>query len=123
MARRKILLVDDDESVLDFLQAKLGARYELVSTNAPENVLELARSQQPQLILCDVDMPEMDGGDLSGALFADAELRDIPVLFLTALASPQDLQRLAGQLGGRPAVSKSEPVDQLVARIEALLAR
>src|SRR5205809_6197476 len=123
MARRKILLVDDDESVLDFLQAKLGARYELVSTNAPENVLELARSQQPQLILCDVDMPEMDGGDLSGALFADAELRDIPVLFLTALASPQDLKRLAGQLGGRPAVSKSEPVDQLVARIEALLAR
>ena len=123
MARRKILLVDDDESVLDFLQAKLGARYELVSTNAPENVLELARSQQPQLILCDVDMPEMDGGDLSSALFADAELRDIPVLFLTALASPQDLKRLAGQLGGRPAVSKSEPVDQLVARIEALLAR
>ena len=123
MARRKILLVDDDEAVLDFLQAKLGARYELVSTNAPENVLELARSQQPQLILCDVDMPEMDGGDLSSALFADAELRDIPVLFLTALASPQDLKRLAGQLGGRPAVSKSEPVDQLVARIEALLAR
>ena len=64
-----------------------------------------------------------DGGDLSSALFADAELRDIPVLFLTALASPQDLKRLAGQLGGRPAVSKSEPVDQLVARIEALLAR
>ena len=123
MARRKILLVDDDEAVLDFLQAKLGARYDLVSTNAPENVLELARSQQPQLILCDVDMPEVDGGDLSGALFADAELRDIPVLFLTALASPQDLKRLAGQLGGRPAVSKSEPVDQLVARIEALLAR
>ena len=123
MARRKILLVDDDEAVLDFLQAKLGARYDLVSTNAPENVLELARSQQPQLILCDVDMPEMDGGDLSSALFADAELRDIPVLFLTALASPHDLKRLAGQLGGRPALSKSEPVDQLVARIEALLAR
>jgi len=123
MARRKILLVDDDEAVLDFLQAKLGARYDLVSTNAPENVLTLARSQQPQLILCDVDMPEMDGGDLSSALFADAELRDIPVLFLTALASPQDLQRLSGQLGGRPAVSKSEPVARLVERIEALIAR
>ena len=86
-------------------------------------MLKLARTHGPQLILCDVDMPEMDGGDLSSALFADAELRDIPVLFLTALASPQDLKRLAGQLGGRPAVSKSEPVDQLVARIEALLAR
>ena len=123
MARRKILLVDDDEAVLDFLQAKLGARYDLVSTNAPENVLTLARSQQPQLILCDVDMPEMDGGDLSKELFADEELRDIPLLFLTALASPNDLKHLSGQLGGRPAISKSEPVDKLVARIESLIAR
>jgi CheY-like chemotaxis protein len=122
MTKRKILLVDDDEAVLDFLQAKLGARYDLVSTNAPQNVIRLAREHAPQLILCDVDMPEMDGGDLSSALFADEELRDIPLLFLTALASPADLQRLAGQLGGRPAVSKSEPLDRLVARIDALIA-
>ena len=122
MTKRKILLVDDDEAVLDFLQAKLGSRYDLVSTNAPENVIKLARQHAPQLILCDVDMPEMDGGDLSAALFADEELREIPVLFLTALASPADLKRLAGQLGGRPAVSKSEPIDKLVARIESLLA-
>ena len=123
MTRHKILLVDDDEAVLDFLQAKLGSRYDLVSTNAPENVLKLARAHQPQLILCDVDMPEMDGGDLSKELFADEELRDIPLLFLTALASPNDLKHLSGQLGGRPAISKSEPVDKLVARIESLLAR
>jgi putative two-component system response regulator len=122
MTKRKILLVDDDEAVLGFLQAKLGARYDLVSTNAPQNVIRLARAHAPQLILCDVDMPEMDGGDLSSALFADEELRDIPLLFLTALASPADLQRLAGQLGGRPAVSKSEPLDRLVARIDALIA-
>ena len=122
MTKRKILLVDDDEAALDFLQAKLGSRYDLVSTNAPENVIKLARSHSPNLILCDVDMPEMDGGDLSSALFADEELRDIPVLFLTALASPADLKQLAGQLGGRPAVSKSEPIEKLIGRIEALLA-
>jgi len=122
-ARRKILLVDDDEAVLDFLQAKLGARYDLVSTNAPENVLKLARNHSPELIVCDVDMPEMDGGDLSSALFADDELRDIPVLFLTGLVGPAELKRLAGQLGGRAAVSKSEPVETILARIESLLAR
>ena len=121
MARGKILLVDDDEAVLDFLQAKLGSRYDLVSTNAPENVLKLARAHAPQLIVCDVDMPEMDGGDLSSALFADDELRDIPLLFLTGLASASDLK--AGQLAGRPAMSKSEPIDKLVARIESLIAK
>jgi CheY-like chemotaxis protein len=123
MAKRKILVVDDDEAVLDFLQAKLGGRYDLVSTNAPENVLKLARDNAPELIVCDVDMPEMDGGDLSSALFADDELRDIPVLFLTGLASAADLKRLSGQLGGRPAISKSEPIDKLVARIEALITK
>ena len=45
------------------------------------------------------------------------------MLFLTALASPNDLHHLAGQLGGRPAVSKSEPIAKLLERIEARLAR
>ena len=112
----KILIVDDDEAVLDYLQAKLGHRYDLVSTNAPENVLELARRHRPALILCDVDMPAMDGGDLSAALFADNETRDIPVLFLSALVSA------AGQVGGRHAISKTAPVKDLIARIDALLA-
>ena len=121
MDKRKILIVDDDEAVLDFLQAKLGTRYDIVSTNAPENVLRLAREHVPALILCDVDMPELDGGDISKELFADEQLRHVPVLFLTGLASPQDLKRVSGQLGGRPAVSKSDPIDKLVQRIESLL--
>jgi len=123
MTKRKILVVDDDEAVLDYLQAKIGARYDLISTNAPENVLKLAREQRPDLIVCDVDMPELDGGDVSSALFADDELRGIPLLFLTGLASAGDLKRLSGQLGGRPAVSKSEPVAKLIERIEALINR
>ena len=117
----KILVVDDDEAVLDYLQAKLGGRYDLVTTNAPENVLALARRHHPALILCDVDMPGMDGGDVSAALYADDDTRDIPVLFLTGLASTGDLKRQQDQLGGRPAISKSAPVEELLARIESLI--
>ncbi len=119
---KKILVVDDDEAVLDYLQAKIGTRYDLVSTNASDNVLKLARETRPDLILCDVDMPDMDGGDVSAALFADGELRHIPLLFLTGLVSPQDIKNLQGQIGGRPAISKRAPVDQLIARIEQLMA-
>ena len=117
---KRILVVDDDEAVLAFWKAKL-ARYEVLSTSAPGEVLALARREKPHLILCDVDMPDMDGGDISSALFADDELRDIPVLFLTGLVGPAELKNLAGQLGGRAAVSKSEPVEAIIARIEALL--
>jgi CheY-like chemotaxis protein len=115
VTKKKILIVDDDEAVLAYLQAKLGARYDLVSTSAPGNVLGLARRERPDLILCDIDMPEMDGGDISAALFADSEARDIPVLFLSQLVSG------AGQVGGRAAISKTAPIGDLIARIEALL--
>jgi|SRR6185295_18358565 len=122
MDKPKILVVDDDEAILDYMLARLGSRYSIISTNAPENVLKLAREHRPSLILCDVDMPELDGGDISRALFADDGLRGIPLLFLTGLASPQDIKHASGQLGGRPAVSKSEPIDKLVQRIESLIA-
>jgi putative two-component system response regulator len=119
--RAKILIVDDSELSLEILQAKLGGRYDIVATNSPGNALKLARETKPDLILCDFDMPEMDGGDLSEALRADDELRYIPLLFLTALASTGDLNRQHKQLGGRPAISKDSPLERIVARIEDLL--
>ncbi|HWM43606.1 MAG TPA: response regulator [Burkholderiales bacterium] len=119
--RAKILIVDDSELSVEILHTKLSEYYDIVSTNAPDNALKLAREVEPDLILCDLDMPEMDGAEVSEALRADEELRDIPLLFLTALASSGDLLRMRKQLGGRPAVSKDAPLTQLVARIEALL--
>jgi CheY-like chemotaxis protein len=71
--------------------------------------------------VCDIDMPGMDGGDVSAALFEDEETRRIPLLFLTALAMPADIKRLNGQMSGRAAMSKSAPIDQLIARIETLI--
>lgn len=121
MAKKKLLVVDDDGAVLDYLQAKLGGRYDLVSTRSPESVADLAREQRPDLILCDVDMPGMDGGDVSAALYGDDGVRHIPVVFLTGLASPADLAKLQGQLGGRPAISKSAPLGQLIERIESMM--
>ena len=114
--KHRILVVDDDQAVLDYLRAKLGARYELVFTLTPETALNIARSDRPDLILCDIDMPGMDGGDLSAALFADEKTRAIPVLFLSQLISEEKRE-----VGGRHAIAKSAPVAELVARIDSLL--
>ena len=118
---KKILLIDDDPAVLDFLRAKLGARYDLVTTDEGDEVVTLALRETPDLIICDIDMPKVDGGDISAALYADDDTRDIPLLFLTALVSAEDLRERQGQIGGRPAVSKSAPVEELIEAIEALL--
>jgi putative two-component system response regulator len=119
--RHKLLVVDDDEAMIDYLHVKLGDRYDIVSTNAPENVLGLARSERPNLILCDINMPGMDGGDVSKALHAHPEVRTVPVLFLTALISPSDLKHTGQQIGGRPAISKQAPLAELAKRIEQLI--
>ena len=119
--RYKLLVVDDDEAMIDYLHAKLGERFDIVSTNAPENVLNLARSERPSLILCDINMPGMDGGDVSKALHAHPEVRTVPVLFLTALISPSELKQTGHQIGGRPAISKQAPLAELAKRIEQLI--
>jgi CheY-like chemotaxis protein len=119
--KHKLLVVDDDDAIVDYLQAKLGTRYDIVSTNAPESVLRLARKERPNLILCDMDMPGMDGGDVSKELFGDAELRDIPVLFITALVTPADMKNLGHQIGGRSAISKQAPPEELAHRIDSLI--
>jgi CheY-like chemotaxis protein len=119
--RAKILMVDDDELSLDLLQMKLSERYDIVTTTSAGNVLKLAREVEPDLIICDFDMPEMDGTEVSEALRADDELRLIPFMFLTALSSSADMQRMRHQIGGRRAVSKDAPVERIVERIEELL--
>jgi len=119
--QRKILVVDDDEAVLDFLQAKLGSDFAVIATNAPENVVRMAKQHAPDLIVCDVDMPEMDGGDVSAALWADEDTRGIPMLFLTALATPPEIAASRGQIGGRAAISKRSPPAELLARIKSMI--
>jgi putative two-component system response regulator len=121
MTRKKILLVDDDEAVTTYLAAKIGNAYEVVSTNVSKRALTLAQTEHPDLIICDVDMPGLDGGDLAAVLGQDAHTRDIPLLFLTALMSPEEAKALGGEVAGRPGVSKRAPLPELLGRIREMI--
>ena len=69
--RKKILVVDDDEAVTTYLQAKMGTTYDVVTTNVSTRALALAKSEHPDLVICDIDMPQLDGGDLAKKLASD----------------------------------------------------
>jgi len=118
---RKILAVDDDLAVLEYLQAKLGGDYIVVTTHVPSAVLPLAREEKPDLIICDIDMPDADGGDVAAALTADPATRGIPVLFLTGILSQDEARDMRGMVGGRPGISKHAPAKELVARIRSMI--
>jgi CheY-like chemotaxis protein len=119
--RKKILLVDDDPAVTDYLRLKLSKLYTVEVTNKPTDVLSLAVQERPDLILCDIDMPGMDGGDVARALSTNERTRRIPILFLTSIISHEEAQALRGQVGGRPGMSKHSPIDEILSRIRTAL--
>jgi anti-anti-sigma factor len=89
-----ILAIEDEASILDNLQDILELENfdVLTATNGKVGV-ELARSHRPDLIICDVSMPELNGYDVLVALRQDPSTIEIPFIFLTANASKADFRR------------------------------
>jgi putative two-component system response regulator len=124
MMKKKILLIDDDDAVLKLLSARLASRYEVACAQDPRSGIAFAEAQRPDVVVCDIDMPGMNGGEVARALAAQEATRGIPVVYLTALVSPDEIRDLHGDVSGRPGVSKRAPLADLVAAIdEALAAR
>jgi len=117
--RKKLLLVDDDKAVIAYLSAKLGKHFEIASTTQPASATLIARAEKPDVILCDIDMPGMSGGEVAAALAADPRTAAIPLIYLTALATPEEMADLQGMVSGRPAVSKKAKLAELLGHIQA----
>lgn len=106
---RKILLVDDEAGFTELLRMNLekSGRYEVCIENDSTKALGIARSFQPDVILLDVVMPGMDGGDVQAALQNDPALSRVPVLMLTALVDSTELSEGAvAQAGSQMVLPK-----------------
>ncbi|MSQ70435.1 MAG: response regulator [Betaproteobacteria bacterium] len=91
--RRKILAIDDDPAITDYLRAMLGEHYALVATNEPAGAIDIARAERPDLILCDVDMQNLDGYAICRQIRAEESTRDVPIIFLTTKTEARDEAR------------------------------
>lgn len=108
--KKKILVVDDDPSILQMLAAVLKRDgYEAITVTSGQEALKIAGQQQPDLIVLDVMMPGMDGPSIYSSLQSDAALKKIPVIFLTALAASNSTSDEDGLLGTAAIMAK--PVD------------
>jgi putative two-component system response regulator len=86
----KILVVDDEPNNLQVINQILAKYYHLLFAKDGRRAIELARQQQPQLILLDVMMPEMDGFETCRRLKQDPVTAKIPVIFVTAMSDIED---------------------------------
>ncbi|MBI2308469.1 MAG: response regulator [Rhodocyclales bacterium] len=119
--KKKILVIDDDEAVLGYLQKKIGYLYDLVLTTEPGLALDFAVREEPDLILCDIDMPDIDGGEISRNFLKCEFTRSIPFAYLTGFVSPSEVRELRGNVGGRHGIAKATPAPEMIQTIEQLL--
>jgi DNA-binding response OmpR family regulator len=120
----KILIVDDDERMLTLYSDILRREgYEVLTAADARKALELAVSAQPNLVLLDVMMPSLDGGDAFGYLSRNSSTKEIPVIFLTSLVKEDEVQAEKGRIGGREYISKSAPMPKFLATIREALSR
>ena len=97
MEKRRILIIDDEPSFTRMVRLNLEktGMFEVREENRATGALNTARDFKPDLILLDVIMPTMDGGDVAAQIQNDRHLKGTPIVFLTATVS----QREAGPTG------------------------
>jgi len=119
----KILLVEDHQEIWDFLSRRLKRRgYEVIVAEDGENGLAKARSDAPDLVLLDMNLPVMDGWTVAKTLKSDEATRHVPIIALTAHAMAGDRDK-AIQAGCDAYHAKPVDFSRLLTQIEAALAR
>lgn len=86
-SRATILVVDDTPANIEIMHAMLNPDYEVLFATSGQEALELAVRTRPDLILLDIIMPEMNGHEVCRHLKADLVTKDIPIIFVTAMAA------------------------------------
>ena len=121
MAKKKLLIVDDEKDFVDTLSERLGAKgFDILTAFNGNDGLEKANSEKPDLIILDLMLPKMDGYKVCGLLKNDTRYAKIPIVMFTARAQDSDLA-LAGELGASAYITKPFDPKLLLGKIKELL--
>jgi CheY-like chemotaxis protein len=115
---KTILIVDDDPAVLEVLGMRLRGKYRALATTDPKEAIQMALDKGPDLMLCDFDMPAMNGVELAKHIRAGFAGR-IPVVYLTSLVTPDEAR--AGAMKGEQVIAKQAPISELLGCIKSLI--
>jgi CheY-like chemotaxis protein len=121
--KKRILVVDDEASITRLLKLNLEhtGHYIVRSENDAKAALAAAEEFQPHLILLDVMMPGMDGGELASRIQASPKLKSVPIVFLTAAATKGEVYARGGKVGGLPFLAKPVELSEVLACLEKQL--
>ena len=119
---KKILIADDKPEVVELVRVTLEREdYEIVDASNGKEALRKARVEKPDLVLLDIVMPKMDGFEVCRKLKKDPEIKDIPILMLTAKGQEVDKKR-GREVGATDYITKPFSPSALLIKIEEILA-
>ena len=118
--KKKILIVDDEPNVRQLVINILSKDYTVLTAADGEEALSIARSQQPDLILMDIMMPEMDGYSACHALKRDEATSTIPVVIVTALGQELN-KKFAREMGADEYLTKPFNIQNLRDTVKRLV--
>jgi len=119
--KRRILVVDDEETTLNYLCHILGREnYEVFSTTKGKEVLELALNNKPEVIVLDIILPDIDGGEVAALLSKNTATANTPIIFLTGILKKNE-ESFAGKTGKRFVLAKPITREKLLEMIKKVL--
>ncbi len=116
MDKKKILIVDDEGNFCKLVKKNIEqtGEFEARIATSGEEGIRLAREIKPDLILLDVVMPEMDGADVASAIREDKDIKDTPIVFLTAIVREEEVKPQASVTRGYSILAKTASVAELI---------
>ena len=121
VAPARILVVDDEPDCLSIIQCRLEwCHYEVITASNGEEGLQIAESENPDIVLLDTNMPVMDGHEMLERMRKHPVLRDTPVIMVTALCGMHDIAA-SSALGISDYVTKPVDFTSLLEKISNIL--
>lgn len=120
MYKKKVLIIDDEENFCNLVKKNIEQTGEFevhIATNGDDGI-RLAREIKPDLILLDIVMPEMDGGDVVSLIRNDENIKGTPIVFLTAIVREEEVSSQPSFTRGYSILSKTVTVGELIACIK-----
>ncbi len=118
----KILIIDDDVMMLKLYSEILWKEgFEVLTASDAKKGFDLAVSHIPDIIFLDIMMPDVDGTRVHECLSQNANTKNIPVVFLTALVKEAEVEASGGKIGGLAYISKSTPKEKFVMKVKEIL--
>jgi len=125
MDKKRILVIDDEQDLTKLIKLNLEktGKYEVRTEHNGLLGVIAAKQFKPNLILLDIMMPGVDGVEVCNRLDSEKDTKGIPIVFLTALISAEEVNDKRGIIAGHPFIAKPIDIEQLIDAIEKNLSK